>query len=308
MTIGFVALILVAIVGSAVGSFLNVVIYRVPAGLSIVRPASRCPSCETPIRPGHNIPILGWLLVRGRCASCEIPISPRYPLIELSMLLLTVALFHMFAGGLLTAEQVMSGEFMHQVMIPFLCYLPFVAALVVITFIDLDWFIIPDVISLPGIPLGVLTAWAAGEAIGIDWQAALIGAGVGAGILIAVILVYTWLTGREGMGGGDWKLLGFIGAWLGAEALPVVLLLGSLQGILLALVLQRRFAVEELPPEPGEGEALPITTEPSGSEDGPKSFGQLAIPFGPFLALAALEYLLFRVEIRELLDAVISAS
>ena len=275
--------------GAAIGSFLNVVIYRVPHKLSVVSPASRCPGCETPIRAWHNVPIFGWLWLRGRCASCEIAISPRYPLIEFGMASLALALFHTFSGGLLSVEAIASSGFLLDVILPFAVYLFFVSALVAVTFIDLDWFIIPDVISLPGIPLGMCAALLCGEAIGISWQDALIGAAVGAGVIITLILAYGALRGRQGMGGGDWKLLAMIGAWLGWQALPFVLLLSSLQGILLVLIFGRAFAVDELPPEPGEEES---EVEPSA-----EGVGQLAIPFGPFLSLAALEILYLRPEI-----------
>ena len=293
-TVGWVFAVAVFALGSAIGSFLNVVVYRLPHKQSIVRPGSRCPACETPIKARHNVPIFGWLWLRGRCASCEIPISPRYPLIELAMAALAVALFHTFSGGLLTVEAVASSGFLLEVIVPFGLYLAFVSALVAVTFIDLDWFIIPDAISLPGIPLGICAAAVAGSAVGITWQDALIGAAVGAGVIIVLILGYGAIRGRQGMGGGDWKLLGMIGAWLGWEALPFVLLLSSLQGILLVLLFGRAFAVDELPPEPGEGDE--VSTEPAA-----EGVGQLAIPFGPFLSLAALEILYLRPEIDALL-------
>ena len=279
--------------GAAIGSFLNVVIYRLPHKLSIVSPGSRCPACETPIKAWHNVPILGWCWLKGRCANCQIPISPRYPLIELSMAVLAVGLFHSFTGGLLTVEAVASEAFLLEAIVPFSLYLVFVSSLVAVTFIDLDHFIIPDVISLPGIPLGICAAAVGGAAVGVTWQDALIGAAVGAGVIIMLIYGYAAMTGREGMGGGDWKLLAMIGAWLGWEVLPIVLLLSSLQGILLALVFRRAFAVDQLPPMPGE--------EDAPAEPVAEGVGQLAIPFGPFLSLAALEILYLRPEIDALL-------
>ena len=292
-TVGWVFASAIFALGAAIGSFLNVVIYRVPHKLSIVKPGSRCPGCETPIKAWHNVPILGWCWLRGRCASCAIPISPRYPLIELAMAGLAVALFHTFSGGLLTVDAVASSNFLLEVIVPFSLYLVFVSALVAVTFIDLDWFIIPDAISLPGIPLGICAAAVGGAAVGVTWQDAVIGAAVGAGVIIVLILGYGAIRGRQGMGGGDWKLLGMIGAWLGWEALPFVLLLSSLQGILLVLLFGRAFAVDELPPEPGEEDAV---VEPVA-----EGVGQLAIPFGPFLSLAALEILYLRPEIDALL-------
>lgn len=289
-SVGWVFALAVFALGAAIGSFLNVVIYRLPHKQSIVRPGSRCPACEVPIRAWHNVPILGWLWLRGRCANCKVPISPRYPLIELAMAGLSVALFHTFSGGLLTVEAVASSDFLLQVVVPFALYLVFVAALVAVTFIDLDWFIIPDSISLPGVPLGICATAVAGHALGLTWIDALVGALIGGGVIILLILGYGLLRGRQGMGGGDWKLLAMIGAWLGWEALPFVLLLSSLQGILLVLLFGRAFAVDELPPEPGEG-------EPEAEEPVAEGVGQLAIPFGPFLSLAALEFLYLQPEI-----------
>ncbi len=283
--------------GAAIGSFLNVVIYRVPVGLSVVRPASRCPSCETTIKAWHNIPVLGYLLVRGKCASCGVKLSIRYPLVELAVGLLSLALFHDLAGGLLTPEALVAEGFFADVLGPFVLYLVFLAGLVAITFIDLDWFVIPNAISLPAIPLGIAASAVAGHAIGVTWQDSALGAALGAGVLLAVIFGYAWATGREGMGGGDWKLLGAIGAWLGWQALVPVLLASSLQGLALAVLFRRGFAVEELPPLPDE--APPAPAEDQAGEG--KSFRHLAVPFGPFLALAAVEYLLFREEVHWLL-------
>ncbi|MGM0574308.1 MAG: prepilin peptidase [Myxococcota bacterium] len=303
--IGVVFAVCVFLLGAAIGSFLNVVIYRVPARRSIVRPASRCPACEAPIKPWHNIPVLGWLLIGGRCASCGVAISARYPLVELAFGLLAFAWFHDLSGGLLTAEIIASEGFFTDVVVPFVLYLVFIAGMVAIAFIDLDWFIIPDRISLPGIPLGVATAFAAGHVVGVSWQDSLVGAVAGAGVILLIILGYGLLTGREGMGGGDWKLLGVIGAYLGWQALPFVLFAASIQGILFAVVLGRAFAVEELPPEPGGEAATPESLEAEGPS-AETSFSQLAVPFGPFLALAAVEFLLFAEEIRHLLERYLS--
>ena len=198
-------------------------------------------------------------------------------------------------------EGVASPEFMLDVVAPFAVYLVFVAALVAVTFIDLDYFIIPDRISLPGIPLGVAASAGVGHVLGVTLYDSLIGAVVGAGVIVMLILGYAALRGRPGMGGGDWKLLGMIGAWLGWQSLPFILLLSSLQGIALVLLFGRAFAVDELPPEPGvEGASASEASAPA------ESVGQLAIPFGPFLSLAALELLLFGEEIHAALASVMS--
>ncbi len=282
---------LIFLLGASIGSFLNVVIYRLPHGLSLVRPASRCPACETPIRLWHNVPVFGWLMLKGRCAACEVPISARYPLIELMTGVLFLALWHDLIGGLTTTEVIASGEFLLRAVIPFCLYGVFIAGLIAITFIDLDYFVIPDVMSLPAIPLGVLVTYASGHAVGVTVEDSVIGALAGAGTIIAIIEIYGAITGRAGMGGGDWKLLGAIGAWVGWQALPVVLFMASVQGILVALI--AGLAVEELPPMPGEEPQEGEEEEVAGP---PKPLGQLAVPFGPFLALAAIEALLFREE------------
>ncbi len=217
------------------------------------------------------------------------------------MAALSVALFHTFSGGLLTVEAVASSAFILEVVVPYVLYLVFVSALVAVTFIDLDWFVIPDIISLPGIPLGLCVTAVAGDALGITLQDAVIGALAGGGVLWIVGFSYTLLRGRTGLGGADWKILAMAGAWLGWQALPAMLLLSSLQGILCALVFsaighfwpQARFAIDpsEMPEIPG------VEFDESDKEPPATWQGQLAIPFGPFLALAAMEILYLRVEI-----------
>jgi leader peptidase (prepilin peptidase)/N-methyltransferase len=231
------------VLGTVIGSFLNVCIYRIPAGESIVSPASRCPSCGTSIRWYQNVPVVSYLLLRGRCAACGVGISPRYPLVEALTGLLFVQVFHYL--GLQGATPV---------------YWLFAAALVTITFIDLDHQIIPDVISLPGIAAGFLCSFAVPW---LSWTDSLLGILAGGGSLYLVAVGYELLTRKEGMGGGDIKLLAMIGAFLGWKAvLPIIFfssLMGSLVGVPLMLI--------------------------------KKADSKLAIPFGPFLAAAALFYL-----------------
>ena len=226
-------------VGAIVGSFLNVCIHRLPSGESIVFPASHCPHCGEPIRPYDNIPILSYLVLRGRCRHCGDAISARYPLVELLTGLAAVAC----VGGL--------GVSAHALLtFAFLC------ALIVITFIDLDYQIIPDAVSLPGIGVGFAAALILGQP---SWTASLAGIALGGGLLWGVAEGYHWLTGREGMGGGDIKLLAMIGAFLGWEAVPVTLMIASLAGTAVGvglMIAQRRDS-------------------------------RTAIPFGPFLALGA---------------------
>lgn len=238
-------LVFVFFLGAVVGSFLNVCIYRIPVGHSIVSPGSRCPQCHAAIRWYLNVPIISWLVLRGRCANCHTRIPLRYPLVEGLTGLLFLLVFYRFGWHVVTP-----------------IFWLFAAALVVVTFIDLDHQIIPDVISLPGIPIGFLCSffipW-------VGWFDSLLGIIVGGGSLYLIAIGYKALTKKEGMGGGDIKLLAMIGAFLGWKAiLPVIFissLLGSLVGVPLMLM--------------------------------KKADGKLAIPFGPFLAIGAVTFLLF---------------
>ncbi|MCK4535437.1 MAG: prepilin peptidase, partial [Desulfuromonadales bacterium] len=230
------------VLGSIIGSFLNVCIYRIPAGESIIKPRSRCPKCLEPIHWYHNIPIVSWLLLRGRCAYCASPVSIRYLLVEA----LTGVLFALFLYRFA----------FHPVTLVFwlLC-----AALVVISFIDLDHQIIPDVISLPGIPVGFLCSFAVPW---VTWQSSLLGILAGGGSLLLLALGYELLMKKEGMGLGDVKLLAMLGAFLGLRAVFPVIFIGSVLGTIVGVPLMLM----------------------------KKADGKLAIPFGPFLAGGALIY------------------
>jgi len=233
------------VLGAIVGSFLNVCIYRIPAGESIVSPPSRCPGCGSGIRWYQNIPILSWVVLGGRCAACKQSISPRYPLIEGLNGLLFVLISHSF--GLAWAT---------------LVYWLLAAALVVITFIDLDHQIIPDLISLPGILIGFACSFAVPW---LGWLDSLLGVLLGGGLLLAIAWGYQVVAKRDGMGGGDIKLLAMIGAFLGWKAIFPVIFLASLVGTVIGvpLMLLRR------------------------------ENSRLALPFGPFLSLSALVFLLW---------------
>ena len=241
----WVLIIFVFAMGAAIGSFLNVCIYRLPQDLSIAAPRSFCPACRTPIRAYDNIPIFSFLLLGGKCRKCRVPISWRYPLVEALTGGLALALFLKLA---LTFS--------------FFCYFCFAAALVVITFIDLDHRLIPDAISLPGILIGFLLSFLA-VTPGV-WNS-LLGIVIGGGSLYLVAVVYEFVTKREGMGGGDVKLLAMIGAWLGWKAVLFTLFFSSLTGSLV-------------------GGALMVAR---------KEDGKLAIPFGPFLTFSAMAYVFF---------------
>ncbi len=229
--------------GLCIGSFLNVCIYRLPRSLSVVYPPSRCPKCKKNIVWYENIPILSYLFLKGKCSGCGKEISLRYPLVELITGILVLALFKVYG-----------------ISISFFYYTIFCAGLIVVSFIDLDYRIIPDVISLPGIAWGIIGAIFVPE---LEIKDSLFGVLLGGGILFAVAWGYFLITKREGMGGGDIKLLAMIGAFLGWKAIPVVLFVASLTGTLAGLFI--------------------LVCHKTGR--------QTQIPFGPFLSLGAFFYL-----------------
>lgn len=201
--------------GLAAGSFLNVVIHRLPRGESIIRPRSRCPQCFSQIAWYDNIPVFSFILLRGKCRRCGEKISWRYPVIELISGFLAFTMFLRFG---LRPES--------------LIYYAFAASLLAASMIDLYHKIIPDQISLGGMVTGVLISLIPG--VGLKPSASLLGAAAGFLILFALIEGYYLFTKREGMGLGDAKLLGMIGAFLGWRALPGVVLIGSFSGLVIA--------------------------------------------------------------------------
>ena len=267
---------MILILGVLVGSFLNVVIHRLPimmernckreylhyleqtenppssqntladpqvtsdAPYNLVVPRSRCPHCGHMITWWENIPILSWLLQGGKCTACQAPISPRYPLVELltGVLSLGVALHFGFGPECLAA-------------------LLFTWSLIALTFIDLDTMLLPDNITLPLLWLGLIIN---ADGLFVPAQAAIFGAAIGYASLWLVFWVFKLFTGKEGMGFGDFKLLGAIGAWLGWAHLPIVIIVSSFAGALvgIALILIK-----------GKDKNIPI-------------------PFGPYLAVAGL--------------------
>jgi leader peptidase (prepilin peptidase) / N-methyltransferase len=253
-------IVVVFVFGAIVGSFLNVCIIRIPKGDSIVDPPSHCPSCKTDIRFYDNIPLLSYMALLGRCRACGERISPRYFFVELLMSCLAVALYYQFGFSL-----------------AFLASFVFVAALIVISFIDLDVRIVPDVISLPGIVAGLLFSIVARYGINDPFElipsplSALIGVLAGGGFLLLLAWAYEAFTGVEGMGGGDIKLLAMIGAFLGWTSIPFTLFFASLTGSVIGL----GFMI-------GKGVGR-----------------RFALPFAPFLCLGALLYLFFGNELIE---------
>jgi leader peptidase (prepilin peptidase) / N-methyltransferase len=238
---------LFALVGLAIGSFLNVCISRLPADRSVVRPRSACPACGVPIQGWDNVPVVSFLLLGGRCRACRERIRWRYPIVEmLTSALFVFAYYHFgWSGGLPVA-------------------LVFVSALIVVTAIDLEHLIIPDTITLPGIVAGILASVATGR---VSWLDSVLGAVIGGGVFF-VIIEGTDLLGRlvssldylrgGGMGGGDMKLGAMLGAFLGWKITLLSFLLAVLAGGVLSLAL--------------------LWTAALGRKD--------PIPFGPFLALA----------------------
>ncbi len=204
--------------GASIGSFLNVVIHRVPLGESIVHPGSRCPKCGWAIPFWANVPVVAWFALRGRCYSCKQPISMRYPVVEALVGCLFVAFWWVdpWLPRLLTQWAMAS-------------------ALVAIAFIDFDHRIVPNAITYPGIPLALVCGFLVPPP---DWIAAmpfwlnsLLGFAIGGGLLLAISAYYEWSRGEIGLGRGDVKLVAMLGAYLGLDAIFGVLLLGSILGI-----------------------------------------------------------------------------
>ena len=237
--------------GVIIGSFLTVCIHRVPREASIVSPRSACVSCNQTISWYDNIPIVSFLMLRGRCRYCHSAILPRYPIIELSNGLGYMAILWRFGWGW---EAVV--------------YVIFFSALLTITWIDWDYQIIPDVISLPGIVVGVA---AASTVLPTGLMNSLIGVFVGGGVLWFMAWISPFLFGKEGLGGGDIKLLAMVGAFLGWQAALTTLMLASIVGAVVGLVLLAFKVLKR---------------------------GQY-IPFGPYLALGAMLALFFGADMTD---------
>lgn len=230
-------LVLAAILGAAIGSFLNVVIHRVPRGISVVTPASACSSCGQPIRPWDNIPVVSWLILRGRCRTCQAPFSVRYAVVELFTGLSFAAIAALFLPPIITATTVAASI---AAGLELAALLWFAAITIALTAIDLDTHRLPDAIVLPS--YGVLGLILGGAALLNGDPAQLARIAAGAGILFIAYLTLALISPR-GMGMGDVKLAGVIGlvlGWAGWAALAVgalaAFLLGGLVGIVLILI------------------------------------------------------------------------
>lgn len=248
-------LLLVAIWGACLGSLINVVVWRLPrmltqpeAGFNLFLPASHCPQCKTPLGWRDNIPLLGWLRLAGRCRHCQVAISHRYPLTELAFMLTALLLAWWFPSpGLLLAALLFSG------------------ILLALALIDSDCQLLPDALTLPLLWAGLLFhLWQPGGVVTLE--AAVIGAATGYLSLWTLYWLFYFMTRREALGYGDFKLLAALGAWLGWRSLPLLLLLAALTAIVVILLTRgwRRRAL----------------TDP--------------VPFGPWLALAG--WILFLVQ------------
>lgn len=259
------ALLLAAALGLAGGSFANVAARRLPILLArrwrnealamlhiepkaeppfnLAGPRSHCPTCSAPIRARHNVPVISWLLLRGRCAACGTSIPARYPLVELAGL--AIALATTAVWGFTTLS------LLHGV---------FLLALLTAALIDGDTRLLPDEITLPLLWLGLGAAWTFPERPAL--ADAAIGAAAGYLVLWGIYHAFRFLTGKEGMGHGDFKMLAALGAWFGWQALPAIVLIASLTGLAFALARRLRHG----PPPTGDPMAA-------------------AMPFGPFLAI-----------------------
>ena len=232
------ALFLAPLLGLLVGSFLNVVIYRLPVMLNnewtqmakeylgietdevpvfnLIVPPSRCGNCGAAVRPWQNIPVISWLLLRGKCHTCKTPISIRYPLVELLTALLFGLMAWQYGGTSITVGACL-----------------FTAIVVALTFIDADTQLLPDQLTLPLVWLGLLFNLITQF---VPLEKAVLGAIVGYMSLWTLFHAFKLLTGKEGMGYGDFKMLAAIGAWLGLDILPIVVLVAAVVGIIAALI------------------------------------------------------------------------
>jgi leader peptidase (prepilin peptidase)/N-methyltransferase len=203
----------VAVLGLLIGSFLNVLILRLPAGESIVAPGSRCPRCKTPLRWYHNVPLVSWLVLGGRCAFCKESIGWQYPAVEASTAVI---------WGTNVAAYGLTPEAARAIL--------FLTLLLAVAVTDARFYIIPDELSLGGAALGLVLSLLQGGPALLD---SLIGAVVGGGVLWVVAIVGTWAFKKDAMGGGDIKMLAMVGAFLGWKGALLTIFLGALAGTLI---------------------------------------------------------------------------
>jgi leader peptidase (prepilin peptidase)/N-methyltransferase len=287
--------------GLVLGSFLNVVIHRLPRGESVAFPGSRCPHCGKPIAAYDNVPVLSWLVLRGRSRCCATKISPRYPLVELVGGLSGWAVLHKVLedvpgdGSVLVAAAL------------FGAYLALVLGLIAAIFIDLEFMLLPDEITLGGVVLGIVTA----HIRQVPWSESIAGAAIGFAIIwFPFHFLYRIIRGHPGMGLGDAKLLALTGAWFGWKGALFGLLAGAFQGTIVAGVTlvasgkieepeavrrereEMRKHLESLDEDARRKLESELEKDPIAAEPG-TGIGKARLPFGPFLGLATLEYLFF---------------
>ena len=243
--LGPILLIAAALAGLVVGSFLNVLVHRLPRGESVMWPGSHCPKCGAPVTALQNVPVISWLALRGKCATCRAPIAIRYPAMELA----NAALWVLVALKGRDWGEIASGAFLSSACLALLA-------------IDAEFQILPDKITLTGIVAGLALSFVSG---GRSPVSAFVGAAVGAGGLWLVAFVYERIAGHEGMGLGDVKMLGMIGAFLGPWGVLVTILLASVTGSIVGVALIAA----------GAGDR------------------KLRLPFGVFLAVGAIAAFFF---------------
>lgn len=249
---------LVISLGAAIGSFLNVVIYRLPAGLSLLHPPSRCPQCHTSLKAYDNVPIWGWLWLKGKCRYCRTPISSRYPLVEAFTALIFLGIFLLFGYQLYT-----------------LGYWLFASVLITLALIDFDVMLLPNPLTKLGVISGLvfqsIVGWHASGLAGAATRLILgaIGLIVGIWLIDIIGILATLVFGRPAMGGGDSKLMAMVGAWLGWEYVLLTLFLACFAGSVVGI----------------------------GGRVFGKIGRFQAIPFGPFLVIGALLCMLAGVQI-----------
>lgn len=239
------------IYGTILGSFFNVLIYRLPEGLSIVSPGSRCPNCKRPVQAHENIPILSWLYLKGKCAGCGLKISIQYPLIELFTGIVSVIIWHILFSPFVTPEKV-GWQYISEfyMLLSLLILIP-------VAIIDIKHYIIPDSITLGGLVLSIAISFLPGYLSPIQ---SLIGLLVGGGILYAAGLLGELILKKEAMGGGDIKLMAFTGALWGWKIALTSIVVGAFCGAIIGLLL--------------------IVIKKSNKDN--------MLPFGPFLALGII--------------------
>ncbi len=241
---------MIFMLGACLGSFYNVCIYRIPKKISIVTPGSSCPFCHKKIPFYFNIPVFSYFMLLGKCKYCKHPFSPRYPIIEGLTGFILLFLFIKFGYSSIT-----------------LFWFSFISILIIISFIDIDYQIIPDIFSLPGIIIFATSPLFIPQ---ISFQDSILGILLGGGSLYAIALIYYFIKKINGMGGGDIKLLAMIGGAIGWQGVIFTIFIGSLTGTIAGIIIMISSRI--------------IDTK-------------LRIPFGPYLSLGAIIYIFFGHEL-----------